>query len=70
MGNAFSILKIDLSILTQTSVILKRRERYSTSTNVKDVGAVAGRGSEPAVGFLRGEALPRRRFLLLFASKK
>jgi len=31
----------------------------SIRTNVKYVGAVAGRGSGPAVGFLRGEALPR-----------
>jgi len=42
----------------------------SIRTNVKYVGAWGGRGSGPAVGFLRGEALPRLRFLLLFASKK
>jgi len=59
----FKLLLDDECRVTEVGLI-------SIRTKARYVGAVAGRGSGPAVGFLRGEALPRQRFLLLFASKK
>jgi hypothetical protein len=69
MGNAFSILLMSVCFLLQTTVILATRRANQIAQN-RYVGAWGSRGSEPAVGFLSGEALPRLGLLVLLGQAK